>query len=426
MAILTVTQLSQEIKSLLEGNFTHIQVKGEVSNLRTQASGHTYFSLKDAGSQVSCVLFKGASKGVKRMPRDGDQITISGQISLYLPRGSYQIVVRDVRYEGVGDLLLKLHELKEELAKKGYFLKSNKKPIPTMPKRIGAITSPTGSVIQDILNVLRRRYAGFNLLLGPVKVQGEGAAREIAQMIDLFNEHRLADVLIVGRGGGSLEDLWPFNEKVVAEAIFRSQIPIVAAVGHETDHSITDYVADVRAPTPSAAAELVSKEQAALNRGLDEMSRNLKHAVSALLKNHKSRLERFTHHPLFASPDFLLSPYIQRIDALQREIVALQPSKQIQQRKVDVSRIQESLTRLLNEKIKYRRAALQALAEHLASSNPKTILKKGYCIPFREKKKSVIMSAKEVQMDDRLTLLFHDGEAGATVNTAENDARIPL
>ena len=259
--ILTVTQLSQALKMHIETRFPAIAVQGEVSNLKEQASGHLYFTLKDAQAQISAVLFKTNGRAVEKLPKNGDQILVRGEINVYPPRGYYQIIVRELSFVGVGALLLKLHEMKLKLQERGWFDKAHKKPLPKYPKTIGVVTSATGSVIQDILHILSRRLNKFHLILNPVKVQGETAAEEIAEAITQFNRYALADVLIIGRGGGSLEDLWAFNEEKLAKAIFDSQIPIICAVGHETDYCIADFVADVRAPTPSAAAEIVSVEK---------------------------------------------------------------------------------------------------------------------------------------------------------------------
>ncbi|MCB1083226.1 MAG: exodeoxyribonuclease VII large subunit, partial [Simkania sp.] len=222
---LSVTELTQAIKHQLESNFTALSVKGEVTNLRLQASGHYYFSLKDENAQISAVLFQGNARFAKHLPKMGDQVLIKGEINVYAPRGTYQIIVREIEHAGLGELLLKFHALKAKLEKMGWFDPAKKKPLPTYPKTIGVVTSPTGAVIQDILNVLKRRFPNFHLILNPVKVQGAGAAEEIAQAIDDFNRFGLADILIIGRGGGSLEDLWAFNEECVAAAIFRSKIP---------------------------------------------------------------------------------------------------------------------------------------------------------------------------------------------------------
>jgi exodeoxyribonuclease VII large subunit len=261
MKALSVTELTSQIKQQLETGFSSIYVKGEISNIKLQASGHYYFTLKDAGSQISCVLFKGHTKALSRAPKEGDQVVVQGDISVYAPRGNYQLLVKTIEYVGIGTLLMQLHMLKEKLQAEGLFDKSRKKLLPRFPKIIGVITSPTGAVIQDILTVLERRSSGMHLILNPVKVQGEGSAEEIARAIDDCNRYAICDVLIVGRGGGSLEDLWAFNEEIVVRAIARSQIPIISAVGHETDVSLSDFVADVRAPTPSAAAEICTAEK---------------------------------------------------------------------------------------------------------------------------------------------------------------------
>jgi exodeoxyribonuclease VII large subunit len=260
--ILSVSALTSAIKNQLESRFPALQVKGEISNLKEQASGHIYFTLKDAEAQIRAVIFRSNARELARPLRNGDQVIVKGELAVYPPQGYYQVVVRKLSYAGVGELLVQLHALKDKLQALGWFSKERKKPLPKFPRTIGVVTSPTGSVIQDILNILGRRFAGFHLILNPVKVQGEGAAEEIARAIDAFNRYQLADVLIVGRGGGSLEDLWAFNEEKVAAAIFASKIPVISAVGHETDFTIADFVADVRAPTPSAAAEIATQEMA--------------------------------------------------------------------------------------------------------------------------------------------------------------------
>ncbi len=258
---LTVSQLTNAIKLNLESTFPRIHLQGEISNFKVQTSGHLYFSLKDVHAQISVVMFKADASLLKIMPKAGDQVIVKGALNVYPPKGNYQLIVRELAYVGIGELLQKLEALKFKLHQMGWFKNSHKKPLPRFPQRIGVVTSPTGAVIQDILNVLSRRFSGFHLILNPVKVQGEGAADEISQAIEDFNRYQSVDVMIVGRGGGSLEDLWAFNEEIVAKAIFHSQIPIISAVGHETDHCIADYVADVRAPTPSAAAEIVIAEK---------------------------------------------------------------------------------------------------------------------------------------------------------------------
>jgi exodeoxyribonuclease VII large subunit len=279
LPVLSVSGLTQSIKLLLEGQFKFVSVQGEISNCKLQSSGHLYFSLKDAQSQIGAVMFKGDLASVDSIPKDGDQVIVKGAVNVYAPSGRYQIVVRSMEKAGLGALLLQLEALKAKLKAQGYFDAARKKPLPKFPKTIGVVTSPTGAVIQDILNVLTRRISGFHLILNPVKVQGPGAAQEIASAIDFFNRHQLADVLIVGRGGGSLEDLWAFNEEAVIQAIYNSKIPIVSAVGHETDFTLADFVADVRAPTPSAAAELVVQEKGAELQKLAQMQRGIRQGL---------------------------------------------------------------------------------------------------------------------------------------------------
>jgi exodeoxyribonuclease VII large subunit len=297
--VFTVSELSFAIKAHLENKFKLIYVKGEISNFKKHSSGHIYFSLKDKDSQISAALFRGRAANIKKMPTDGDQVIVFGEISVYPPRGSYQIIVRQIDFLGIGELLLKLHALKEELKEKGYFDEKEKKPLPKFPKKIGVVTSETGAVIQDILNVLNRRFYNFHLILSSVKVQGEKAALEIAKAIDEFNKYNLVDVLIIGRGGGSLEDLFAFNEKIVAESIFNSKIPIISAVGHETDTSISDLVADVRAPTPSAAAEIVISEKKAFLKNLKNMQNQITLSIKNLIKFYKNGLKHFLKKKYF-------------------------------------------------------------------------------------------------------------------------------
>lgn len=318
--ILTVTQLTNAIKLSLEATFPSVWLQGEVSNCKLQSSGHLYFCLKDAQAQISAVMFRGDLTSVKPLPKDGSHVIIRGELNVYPPSGKYQLIVRELRHAGLGELLLKLEELKMKLHKKGWFKKEHKKPLPKFPKRIGVVTSPTGAVIQDILNILTRRAGGFHLILNPVKVQGEGAAQEIAQAIAQFNHHNLADVLIVGRGGGSIEDLWAFNEEIVAEAIFNSRIPIISAVGHETDHCIADYVADVRAPTPSAAAEIVIADKLHQLNHLEQIRHRLKQTISHSIKHHRQCLDGFRKHPLLSSPYSLLGPWFQKIDGYRSDL----------------------------------------------------------------------------------------------------------
>ena len=482
--ILSVTALTQSIKGILENRFSYVQVRGEVTNVRKQASGHIYFTLKDKNSQISAVLFRGHAQNSLYQPQNGDEVTLKGDLSVYPPYGSYQIIVKNVELSGVGELLLKLHELKLEFKKKGWFDKEHKKPLPKYPKTIGVITSPTGSVIQDILNVLKRRFEHFHLILGPVRVQGEGASEEIAQAIKTFNAYQLADVLIVGRGGGSLEHLWPFNETNVAEAIFHSNIPIISAVGHETDVSIADFVADIRAPTPSAAAEVSVKKLSSQIQFLGQVKKQTSAHLIQNFKHHLRLLNGIKRQPYFSSPHSILADSIQRVDevtekidqSIQNNIIqkrltlqsfkqhlkGLKPSNQLAQfryrlesfnkrlqasemkahtllkknlhrqtdsidqvlfyaiqrkrERLNLARFDQEILSCLSHRINLKRERLDRLKSHLLSIDPKSLLKKGYCIPFSEKENLVMMKSSSLEKGDEVSLLFHDGKVKTTVD----------
>lgn len=317
--VFTVSQLSHAIKHCLESTFPMISLQGEISNCKLHTSGHLYFSLKDANAQISAIMYRADAIQLKSVPKDGMQVIVRGDVNVYPQGGKYQINVRELRPVGVGELLLKLEELKIKLHKMGWFRSEHKKPLPKLPRRIGVVTSPTGAAIQDMLNILSRRFSGFHLILNPVKVQGEGSAKEIAQAIEQFNTYDLVDVIIVGRGGGSIEDLWAFNEEIVASAIFHSRIPIISAVGHETDHCIADYVADVRAPTPSAAAEIVIAEKSQHLQHLTQMQRRMQQTLTQLIRQDRHRLNGLIRQPMFQSPFGLLGPWMQMVDGWRNE-----------------------------------------------------------------------------------------------------------
>jgi exodeoxyribonuclease VII large subunit len=455
MSVLSVSQLTQTIRGLLEPRFRSVNVRGEASNLKVQSSGHVYFSLKDAEAQISAVLFRGNAIALPRMPKDGDQIIATGEISVYPPRGSYQLVVRELQFLGTGELLLKFHQLKEQIQQRGWFDSSRKKPLPKLPRRIGVITSPTGAAIQDILQILTRRFSGFCVILNPVKVQGEGAAAEIAQAIDDMNRYQLADVLIVGRGGGSIEDLWAFNEEIVAKAIFESRIPVISAVGHETDFTIADWVADIRAPTPSAAAEIVIAEKAHLLKQLEKASLQSNHFLSQQIQKRKEKLWAIFKHPLLCQPYSLLALPVMRLDDLKQSIdhaahAILQKTKlrlDAQQHRVDLVRPSNQICQIrqrigslsirLDETIKscfaikkknyslplfYSRLdtsilrhiankneQIRQIRSTIASLNPNHLLKMGFCILFSEKDHSVILSVEEMQTDQPFKAVLSDG-----------------
>lgn len=413
--VFSVTELTLAIKKQIETRFPAVQVQGEITNFKEQASGHLYFTLKDSQSQISAVLFRGNAQSLTRLPKNGDQVIVQGEISVYAPRGNYQLIIRHLQYAGVGELLLKLHALKNKLEGLGWFDKSRKKPLPESPKTIGVVTSPTGAVIQDIINILSRRHAGFHLILNPVKVQGDGAALEIAAAIDDFNAHQLADVLIVGRGGGSLEDLWAFNEEIVAQAIFRSKIPIISAVGHETDYSISDFVADLRAPTPSAAAEIVMAATEEHLKHLSQMEKRFNQTLLHLLQTHRAKLDAIRKQPILSSPFAILGNASQRLDDLCEEMTqAIQ--RELATKKLKLEGLKKQL-RALDPlvKINHLQQKLSQLTAHLKAIDPKNLLTKGYSILFRENTPSVIFSSKEVQIGENIRVVLKDGSIKAKI-----------
>src|SRR5579859_1927540 len=317
--VLTVTDLTRRVKDLLEERFPSVWVEGEVSNVRSPSSGHVYFTLKDANAQIAVVLFRGVAAKIGFNLKDGLQVIASGDISVYERSGQYQLVARQLVPKGLGALQLAFEELKQRLAKQGLFDAARKKPIPALPQRIGLVTSPTGAAIRDFLNVIGRRFPNVHIIINPVRVQGDGAGREIAGAIDEFNmlhaSHSLAlDVLVVTRGGGSLEDLWAFNEEVVARAIARSKIPVISAVGHEIDFTISDFVADLRAPTPSAAAELVVKAKDEFVQLLAQYQSRLQKDMRLRLAEARQRYSDLATSYVFRRPTEVVRQYQQQVD----------------------------------------------------------------------------------------------------------------
>jgi exodeoxyribonuclease VII large subunit len=314
--VLTVSELTGKVRDLLARNFTDIWVEGEISNCRPAQSGHVYFTLKDDRAQVRCVFFKQQQRGVKFRPEDGLHVTVRGSLSVYESRGEYQIYVETIEPVGLGALQLAFEQLKKRLDAEGLFAQEKKKPLPLLPSRIGLITSPSGAAVRDIIRILRRRFHNVCLTLYPVRVQGEGSAAEIVKALKHFNQKVSVDVLILARGGGSLEDLWSFNEEIVARAIFDSVIPVIAGVGHETDFTIADFVADVRASTPSAAAELVLQTRREFDKHLADLRENLAGLMRYRLLESSRRIHELAGRRGFRRPLDLLRQQRQRADEL--------------------------------------------------------------------------------------------------------------
>lgn len=397
METFTVSSLTQALKQCIEGIFGHVQVKGEVSSLKYHTSGHLYFSIKDTTSTLPAVLFKRRSS--HEPLKEGDMVILSGYLTIYPPSGRYQLVVENVEKQGLGELLLKLEALKKELLQKGYFSEKRKKPIPFLPKRIGVITSPAGAVIHDILTILSRRYPNFQLLLYPIKVQGAGAKEEIVEAIRYFNEHPMVDVLILCRGGGSLEDLWAFNEREVADALFTNRIPTICAVGHETDHSIAEYVADRRAPTPSAAAEMVLPEKHMLLHSLADLQRKLSLSLKRHIDGEKAHLYGLSAHPLIHTPQRLFVPFLQKIDLLSQEIPA-------------------ALLRLFEKK----REQLYSWEQMIRAIHPKQLLQRGYAI-LSSSQGRPITSIVQMKVDDCFHAELFDGMVYARISEVKHHER---
>lgn len=434
---ITVSALTCAIKNQLEPRFAHLTVQGEISNAKMHSSGHLYFDLKDADAKIGAVMFRPQCQLLKRPPKEGDQVIVKGGLSVYPPHGKYQMIVRSLDYMGIGELLLKLEVLKKKLQGMGWFDRERKKPLPSFPKTIGVVTSPTGAVIRDIITVLSRRCPGFHLILYPVRVQGVEAPLEIAQAIQDFNTYRLADVLIVGRGGGSLEDLWAFNDENVAKAIFESSIPIISAVGHETDVTIADFVADVRAPTPSAAAEIVSAETAQHIEFLSRARKNLAYTLAHQLKHVRTQLAGYARHPLFTTPYALLASPMQKIDEIKSKLdekmrsallrkrfllsgrhqqqQALKPTAQIAFCRTRLAHLEKRGGDTIFHTLNMKKQRLKEVVQRLQAVDPKNVLKRGYSILFAENKSSVIVSALEVFPGQKLLALLSDGTVNVEV-----------
>lgn len=437
--LLTVSQLTQQIKTTLESKFPLVTLQGEISNFKQQSSGHLYFSLKDADAQIQAVMFRSSAASLSQLPKEGDSVIVKGEVNVYPPQGKYQLLIKEMQLAGLGALLLKLEEMKRKIQKKGWFKKEFKKPLPFLPQKIGVVTSPTGAAIQDVLNVLTRRFSGVHVIINPVRVQGAEAAKEVADAIADFNRYQLVDVILVCRGGGSVEDLWAFNEEIVAEAIFNSRIPIVCAIGHETDHCIAEYVADVRAPTPSAAAELIMAEQGEQLKLLQKIATQINQAMAHLIRQYRIHLTALLKQPVLHSSDRLFSFWLQRLDltrqhidqaikqtlsahalkleSQRKQIHGLQPQVQIAAWREKLAQLTKGLDRTLLQNLERKNEQLKQIAYTLRSIDPKNLLKNGYSILLSEKDGSVIKSIHTVEKNDSIRILVADGELVACVNS---------
>ena len=406
--VFTVTELTRQIRGLIEGGFGSVTVEGELSGVSQPSSGHCYFTIKDEGAQIRGVIWRSDMRGLPFVPRDGLRIRAHGALTVYERNGSYQIVVRRMEEGGKGSLQAAFEALKKKLAGEGLFEVDRKRKLPLLPRHIGIVTSPTGAAIRDILNVLRRRFPNLHVVIAPARVQGEGAAQEIAEAIDLLNRQGGIDVMIVGRGGGSLEDLWCFNEEVVARAIARSDVPVISAVGHETDFTICDFVADLRAPTPSAAAEIVVGRKDEFTRALVGQSAVMTRLLKHSLLEARSRFNSAARSYVFREPGNAAKVYRQRIERLQTQTRhALERQLRDGQQQTDDLSVQmaHSLKLVFSTRVQQ----VKGLERQLAAFNPLAVLQRGYSITLGKDGRA-ILSASQVSPGDQVVTRVSEGE----------------
>lgn len=443
----TVTELTRRIKDILEGSVGAVTVTGELSNIRPPSqNGHLYFTIKDAGAQISAVMFAGNMRSVDFKPENGIKVEASGEISVYAQRGVYQIVVRRMTRQGQGDLMAQFEELKRRLGAEGLFDQARKRPLPYLPLHIGIVTAPTGAAIRDMVNVLTRRFPNLDILIAPAKVQGVGAAEEIADGIRLLNavgdpdsnvlpSRARRDVIIVGRGGGSIEDLWSFNEEVVARAVASSAIPVVSAVGHEIDFTICDFAADLRAPTPSAAAEIVIREKTELLAAVAALADGVARSMSERLTSAHARLEAAASHRVFAKPRHAVESHCQRLDLLAERMSSLLDGRIAESRRrfaaaesalrlgrtrrlpelgQRITSLSERASRALERKVAECRGTTAALSRGLSALNPLAVLDRGYTMTTLDDGKA-LRSPEQAPPGTRLTTLLAGGRSVKSV-----------
>lgn len=385
--VYSVSQLTREIKDVIEGTFPRIWIEGEVSNYNLHSSGHIYFDLKDSEAVIRCAFFRSANQGIKFSIKDGLKVLCFGRIGVYEKKGQYQLYAEKVEPKGAGELWLAFERLKELLKKEGLFDASRKIPVPVLPSKIGIVTSPTGAAIRDILNILKRRFDNIEILIYPVKVQGDGAAEEIAAAIAELNRMKGIDVLILARGGGSLEDIWAFNEEIVARAIYKSVIPVISAIGHEVDWTISDFVADLRAPTPSAAAELVIARKEDISEKIDASLKRMKISLRNLISTLDGRLEGAFSSPVFKYPLEIIERYSQELDDLLKV-----------------------LAKSVSHTVELKAGEFNTLTGKLNTLSPLSILRRGYSITVSVPGGEILKSAKGARSGDIIKTKLADGD----------------
>ncbi|MCK6600460.1 MAG: exodeoxyribonuclease VII large subunit [Bacteroidetes bacterium] len=385
----TVSQLTRQLKKIVEQGFPDISIQGEISNCRTQSSGHVYLTLKDEGAQLPAVIWRGTAQSLGIRPQDGMKVIADGELSLYEPHGKYQMIIRSLRTVGIGELQRAFENLKEKLYREGLFDPVYKKELPEYPETIGIITSPTGAAVQDLISVISRRNPMVALQIYPAKVQGEGSASEVVQGIRYFNRHPV-DLLIVGRGGGSFEDLWTFNEEEVARAIFKSKIPVISAVGHEIDFTIADFVADVRAATPSQAGEIAVKESREIEEYITGLAHFCGERVSLGIRQSQIRVRSLLKSHALNKPADLVRMKMMRVDDLSGR-----------------------LTRAVGSELKAGKRSVEQLTQTLGAFNPKGVLKRGYTLVYRNGK--LVTASSGLKKTDSVEIEFSDGTRSAEI-----------
>jgi exodeoxyribonuclease VII large subunit len=426
----TVSTLSDEIKTLLEVHFDFVWVEGEISNFRSPISGHFYMVLKDEKAQIRAVMFRPQTRYLKFMPQDGMKVIVRGRVAIYEARGEYQVILDYMEPLGVGALALAFEQLKKKLAAQGVFDESIKKPLPFLPRRVAVVTSPTGAAIRDFLKIIRRRFANLEIIVVPVKVQGEGAAAEMVEALDLVNRELEVDVIVLTRGGGSLEDLWAFNQEELALAIRASRIPVVSAVGHEIDVTISDLAADLRAPTPSAAAELLVVEKEALKQQLAQHRARLQSGLKAGLAGLQEKLRFLSkglrdprkgladswlrlddmENRLSRIMSFLIMDRKRRLDAGERSLILHSPLKTVAGLKQKIEFQNRFMAMMVTRKLRDCGTTVVMLQEKLKGMSPLSVLGRGYSITRKLPEKRVLRSASQVGRGDTVSVTLAEGE----------------
>jgi exodeoxyribonuclease VII large subunit len=430
--VLTVSQLNRDVRNLLEYEYPRVWVEGEISNLARPASGHIYFSLKDKGGQIRCAMFRNRLLNSGFNPKNGLQVLLQGKVSLYEGRGDYQLIVDNIQAAGEGLLQQQFEQLKNKLSQQGLFDSSCKQPLPIHPQRIGIITSPSGAAIQDVLNVLKRRFPQIPLVIYPVSVQGEQAVPDIMKAINVAQKRNECDVLMLIRGGGSIEDLWAFNNEGVALAIYHCRLPIITGVGHETDFTIADFVADVRAPTPSAAAEIISPDRHELMNNYAKLESQLIQIMTHKLAQQSQKLQWLQKQLQQCHPLNQCEQKSQRLDELEYRLISLQnkwlmkkqsrlqevqqtiqqrhPAKLIEKYQMTVQHQKQQLNQLIQSKIQQNKQSLSGFSRALDMVSPLATLSRGYAIATHQKTKQVIYSADEAKSGDLINVKVKQGE----------------